>query len=86
MCCNEGIFQGHIPHIDVINTVGSGDALVGAFAVAIARNMPAAEQLAYALRCASASCLSANTGHFAIHQAKKLRADITIDKLAEATL
>jgi len=64
MACSAGLFRGRAPKIEVVNPVGSGDTMVGAFAVAIARGLAPADQLAYAMSCASANCLSASTGHF----------------------
>jgi len=64
MVCDEGVFRGHAPKIDVVNPVGAGDTMVGAFAVAMARGKDPKETLAYAMACASANCLSPSTGHF----------------------
>ena len=82
MACEEGVFRGRAPKIDVVNPVGSGDTMVGAFAVAIARGMSVEEQLAYAMSCASANCLSASTGHFDIAVADELRASTSVERVA----
>ena len=49
MACAAGLFKGRAPRIEVVNPVGSGDTMVGAFAVAIARGLTPADQLAYAM-------------------------------------
>lgn len=82
MACEEGVFRGRAPKIDVVNPVGSGDTMVGAFAVAIARGMSVEEQLAYAMSCASANCLSASTGHFDMGVANELRSRTSVERVA----
>ena len=82
MACEEGVFRGHAPKIDVVNPVGSGDTMVGSFAVAIARGMSAEEQLAYAMSCASANCLTASTGHFDMAVADELRSRTSVERVA----
>ena len=82
MACAEGVFRGRAPKIEVVNPVGSGDTMVGAFAVAMARGMALEDQLAYAMSCASANCLSASTGHFDMEVAEWLRAVTSVEKVA----
>ena len=82
MACSEGVFRGRAPKIEVVNPVGSGDTMVGAFAVAMARGMAVTDQLAYAMACASANCLSASTGHFDLAVADELRAQTTVERVA----
>ncbi|HJB48190.1 MAG TPA: 1-phosphofructokinase family hexose kinase [Candidatus Olsenella excrementigallinarum] len=81
MACDEGVFRGRAPRIDVVNPVGSGDTMVGAFAVAIARGMSVEEQLSFAMSCASANCLSASTGHFDMAVADELRAQTSVERV-----
>ena len=82
MACDEGVFRGRAPKIDVVNPVGSGDTMVGAFAVAMARGMSVEEQLAYAMSCASANCLTASTGHFDMAVADELRSGTSVERVA----
>ena len=82
MACADGVFRGRAPKIEVVNPVGSGDTMVGAFAVAIARGMSVTDQLAYAMACASANCLTASTGHFDMAVADELRSQTTVEKVA----
>ena len=82
MACDEGVFRGRAPRIEVVNPVGSGDTMVGAFAVAMARGMAATDQLAYAMACASANCLTASTGHFDMAVAEELHAQTTVERVA----
>lgn len=57
-------FIGKAPQVATISSVGSGDALVGGYAVALHRNLNAAECLRLALACAAANTLRAGAGVF----------------------
>ncbi|WP_417572931.1 1-phosphofructokinase family hexose kinase [Paratractidigestivibacter faecalis] len=82
MACDEGVFRGLAPKIDVVNPVGAGDTMVGAFACAMSRGLGCADQLAYAMSCASANCMSASTGHFDMAVARELLAGTTVERVA----
>ncbi len=82
MACDAGLFRGRAPKIEVVNPVGAGDTMVGAFAVGMARGMAPQDQLAYAMSCASANCLSASTGHFDMADAERLLAGTVVEKVA----
>lgn len=82
MACDEGVFRGRAPKIEVVNPVGSGDTMVGAFAVAMSRGMSAPEQLAYAMSCASANCLTPSTGHFDMAVAEGLLSGTSVERIA----
>lgn len=64
MICSDGVYQAKTPSLKVVNTVGCGDSMVGAFAAALERKMPAAEALKFASSVASANAMSPNTGDF----------------------
>jgi len=81
MACDEGVFLGTPPHIEVVNPVGSGDTMVGTFAVAMARGMGPADQLRFAMACATANCLSASTGHFELSVAEKLAPEVLVERV-----
>lgn len=82
MACDEGVFRGHAPKIQSVNSVGAGDTMVGSFAVAIARGMEAPECLRFAMSRASASCLSPHTGRFDPAMADKLFQETTVESVA----
>ena len=82
MACGAGTFRGIAPKIEVVNPVGAGDTMVGAFAVAMARGMEPAEQLRYAMSCASANCMSASTGHFDMEVARGLMDGTHVERVA----
>lgn len=81
MSCEEGDFRGIAPKIDVVNPVGSGDTMVGAFAVGMARHMEPTEQLRYAMACASANCLTPSTGSFEMGVAQQLMEQTQVERL-----
>ena len=62
--CEEGCFRAIPPKVRVANTVGCGDSMVAAFAVAFERAMGPREALAYAIAVASAAAMSPNTGEY----------------------
>lgn len=64
LVCEEGIFQGRPPRVEVVNTVGCGDSMVGAFAVALERKYGVKDALRYAVAVAAANAMSPNTGDF----------------------
>lgn len=64
MVCKEGIYQAIPPKMEVVNTVGCGDSMVGAFAVALENQFPSRTALKYAVAVATANALSPKTGDF----------------------
>ena len=82
MACDDGVFQGTPPRIEVVNPVGSGDTMVGAFAVAMARDLEPVEQLRYAMACATANCLTPLTGRFERDVAESLVQQVKIQRVA----
>ena len=82
MVCDEGVFRGVINQpVKVINTVGAGDTMVGAFAVGMVRKDRPADILKYAMSCATANCMSPETGHFNKQDADLVYPTISITKL-----
>jgi tagatose 6-phosphate kinase len=51
-----------VPSVDAVNVVGSGDALVAGFAVALRRGYSERQLLSYACACGSANAMEAKTG------------------------
>lgn len=64
LVCEKGVYQGIAPKIKVENTVGCGDSMVGAFAVALERNYEPEEALRFALAVSAANAASPLTGDF----------------------
>ena len=81
LVCREGCYRAVIPRLEVVNTVGCGDSMVGAFAVALEKNYPPEKALKYAASVATANALSPNTGDFEPKMAGILMEQITVEKL-----
>lgn len=80
--CDEGVYHGRPPKIETVNTVGCGDSMIGAFAVAFARKQPVEEALAYAVAVSAANALTMATGHFETEDMERLFPNVTVEKLA----
>ena len=81
LICEEGMYHGRPPKISVINTVGCGDSMVGAFAVALEKELPAKEALKEAVAVATANAMNAETGNFRQEDYEKVIREITIETL-----
>lgn len=81
LVCDEGAWRAIPPKIEVVNPVGSGDTMVGAFAVAMARGMKPDQQLAFASACATANCLTAQTGSFEYETALEVMKNTKVEAL-----
>jgi tagatose 6-phosphate kinase len=64
LSCDEGVFHGMPPKLNPENTVGCGDSMVGAFAVALERQLAPQEALRYAVAVSAAAAMSPLTGDF----------------------
>lgn len=82
LVCEKGIYQGKPPKIEVANTVGCGDSMVGAFAVALEKKMEPEAALKYAVSVASANALSPHTGRFDPKDRDEIIKNVEIIKLA----
>ena len=81
LACDSGIYKADPPKITAINPVGSGDTFTGVFAACTKRNMDDEECLAHAIACASANCLSEQTGEFQMDIAQQLLKETQVKKL-----
>lgn len=79
--CEDGIFHGKAPKVRVLNTVGCGDSMVGALAVALHREYGITKALRYAVVVASANAMSPDTGNFDPETARKLFGETEVAKL-----
>lgn len=81
LVCGDGIFHGKPPEVEAVNTVGCGDSMVGAFAVALERKYEAKEALRYAVAVASANAMSPNTGDFDPKEIESLLEQTVIEQI-----
>lgn len=81
LVCEEGVLQGRPPRINAVNTVGCGDSMVGAFAVALERTYSPKEALKYAVSVATANALSPDTGNFDPEQLERIMEQTAVEKI-----
>ena len=81
LVCAEGIYQAKPPKVQVVNTVGCGDSMVGAFAAALAQKKAPQDALAYAAAVGTANALSSSTGDFDPAMLPRLLEEMTVTKL-----
>lgn len=84
MVCGQGIFQGIPPKIKAVNTVGCGDSMVAAFAVAFRRGYGPKESLKYAVAVSAANALSPLTGCFETEELERIYPCVKLQKLTES--
>lgn len=64
LVCEDGVYHGKPPKIEVVNTVGCGDSMVAAFAVAMERGYSKTDSLKYAISISAANAMTFSTGSF----------------------
>lgn len=64
LVCKDGVYHGKPPKIEVVNTVGCGDSMVAAFAVAMERGYSNIDSLKYAISISAANAMTFSTGSF----------------------
>ncbi len=82
LVCKEGVYHGKPPKVEAVNTVGCGDSMVGAFAVALSCFYSSEEALKYAVATATAAALSPNTGDFEKEIQETILKQVKIDKIS----
>ena len=80
LACEDGVFHGKPPSLTPVNTVGCGDSMTGAFAVAMERGMSAEEALGYAVSVSAASAMSPLTGDFDPAVFEKIRGEVIVER------
>ena len=81
LVCKEGVYHGKPPKIKVVNTVGCGDSMVAAFAVAMERGYSNIDSLRYAISISAANAMTFSTGSFNYKDADNIFKNITIEKI-----
>ncbi|WP_028547460.1 1-phosphofructokinase family hexose kinase [Paenibacillus sp. UNC451MF] len=75
------VFRAKAPRIDVVNTVGCGDAFVAGMAIATAGELPANERIAYATAVGSANALTEKAGYVNKLDVQRLFSDIAVEQI-----
>ncbi len=83
LVCEDGIFTGKPPKVEVVNTVGCGDSMVAAFAVGMVRKYEKKECLKYAVAVATANAVSDSTGNFDPKVRDEIYENVIVEKIAE---
>lgn len=78
LVCDEGIYHGKPPKLEVVNTVGCGDSMVAAFAVGLSRGYSYKECLKYAISISAANAMSLSTGSFEKETAEEIYNNVEI--------
>ncbi|WP_099469672.1 1-phosphofructokinase [Konateibacter massiliensis] len=81
LVCKEGVFHGKPPKITPVNTVGCGDSMVGAFAVALSRGLAPEEMLRYGVAVSAANALTMATGYFRAEDVARLLPDVSVTQV-----
>ncbi len=79
--CKEGVFRAIPPKIDAVNTVGCGDSMVGAVAVAIHRGMDVREMMRYACAVSAANALNLETGYFRKEDMETIYPQVVVEQI-----
>ena len=77
----EGVYHGKPPKIKVVNTVGCGDSMVAAFAVAMERGYSNTDSLKYAVSISAANAMTFSTGNFNSKDADSIFENTIIEKI-----
>jgi len=77
----DAIYHGRPPKITPVNTVGSGDSMVAAFAVGLARGYQIEECLRFAISVSAANTLTMTTGSFLEEDRKAIYGNVTITRV-----
>lgn len=81
LACEKGVFHGRPPKLSVANTVGCGDSMVAAFAVAGERGYAYEESLQYAVAVSAASAVNPMTGYFSEEMLQSIYPDVTVKRV-----
>lgn len=82
LVCEDGVFHGKPPVLEAKNTVGCGDSMVGAFAVAMKRKFSMDTALAYAVAVSAANAIHPETGHIKKEDVEKIFPKVTVERIS----
>lgn len=81
ICFDGKAFKVTIPEVKAVNPVGSGDSLVGGFAVGIERNYPIEKIIALGTACGTANAMIKETGWVETKTVKEIMEKVKIDRI-----
>lgn len=80
---SDGIYKVTFPKIEVVNTVGSGDAFIAGCAVGLSRKMKESDILKFATACGSANTQYLQTGFVEQSKVDEYFKKVSIEKIAD---
>ena len=81
LATKEGMWQAQGPHVNVISTVGSGDAFLGGLVSALDIGKDWSDALRNAIAAGTANALSAGGGQFTLQEFEEIRQQIQVQDL-----
>lgn len=78
MACPEGLLRAEPPEIKTVNTVGCGDSMTAAFAVAEHRGLNCHEAIRFAVATSAASALSTATGGLDMNDMNRIIPEVRV--------
>ncbi|WP_419725638.1 1-phosphofructokinase [Terrisporobacter petrolearius] len=81
LVCKDGVYYGKPPKVEVVNTVGCGDSMVAAFAVAMERGYSNIDSLKYAISISAANAMTFSTGSFNSEDVDNIFENTQINKI-----
>ena len=76
------MYRVRLPHLTVINAVGSGDSFVAGIAVGLRRGYEIEELLRFASACGAANVLEAESGAVAPKKVEEIFAQVRVEEIA----
>lgn len=77
----KAVYRAVPPKIDAVNTVGCGDSMVAAMAVAIQRGMDTREMMRYACAVSAANAMNLETGYFRQEDFAAIYPHVTVEAI-----
>jgi len=77
----DRVFKAKAPSINPVNAVGSGDALVGGFAIAMTKNYSLEEAIKYGVACGTANALEKDIGYVDKNNVERLYREVKLLRL-----
>ncbi|MDO4942282.1 MAG: 1-phosphofructokinase [Lachnospiraceae bacterium] len=78
---NDAVYHGRPPKLEAKNTVGCGDSMVSAFAVAMKRGLTTEKALEYAVAVSAANAINPGTGSIRMSDVEEILPQVVIEKI-----
>jgi len=81
LVCEQGVWLGKAPKVDVKSTLGCGDTMVASLSLSLEKKLPPDEMLKNAIALSSANAMTFETAHIKVEDYEELLARCTVTKL-----